>query len=103
MIDMTTKSHWDDNREVAILLDDEVVSCPSVNGPIVGGDTEIQGSFTVQDATDLAIFLRVGKLPAKTKIIQESLIGPSFRKDTSVEAFGQWGWIFGLIVHGIVL
>ena len=79
--DMTTKAAQDNNREVAICLDDEVVSCPSVNGPITGGDTEITGSFTVQEATDLANILQVGKLPAKTKIVAESLIGPSLGKD----------------------
>mgnify|MGYP000890038979 CR=1 FL=1 len=79
--EMTTKAAQDNNREVAITLDDEVVSCPSVNGPINEGNTEIQGSFTVQDATDLANILQVGKLPAKTKIVQESLIGPSLGKE----------------------
>jgi len=90
--DMTTKAAQDNNREIAICLDAEVVSCPSVNGPITGGDTEITGSFTVQEATDLANILQVGKLPAKTKIIQESLIGPSLGKENIRKSL----WSIGL-------
>ncbi len=90
--DMTTKAAQDNNREIAITLDDEVVSCPSVNGPITGGDTEITGSFTVQEATDLANILQVGKLPARTKIIQESLIGPSLGRENIQKSL----WAMGL-------
>lgn len=90
--EMTTKAAQDNNREIAICLDAEVVSCPSVNGPITGGDTEITGSFTVQEATDLANILQVGKLPAKTKIIQESLIGPSLGKENIRKSL----WSIGL-------
>jgi len=74
---MTTEAANDNNRQVAILLDDRVVSAPTVNGPIPGGNTAITGGFTVQDATDLANILQVGRLPARTEIIQESVIGPS--------------------------
>lgn len=101
--DMTTKAAQDNNREVAILLDDEVVSCPSVNGPIVGGDTEIQGSFTVQDATDLANILQVGKLPARTKIIQESLVGPSLGKDNIRRSLWAMGIGFLVVLLFMVL
>jgi SecD/SecF fusion protein len=69
-------------REVAIVLDDEVVTTPSVNeGAITGGNTRISGSFDIQEAQDLANILEVGKLPAKTKVIQESTVGPSLGKD----------------------
>lgn len=96
--DMTTKAAQDNNREVAICLDDEVVSCPSVNGPITGGDTEIMGAFTVQEATDLANILQVGKLPARTKIIQESLIGPSLGQDNIRKSLWAMGIGFGLVL-----
>jgi len=75
--EMTEKAANAGNREVGIVLDDEVVSAPSVRTPITGGSTEITGSFSVQEAADLASILEVGKLPAKTRIIQESTVGPS--------------------------
>ncbi|MEO5581339.1 MAG: protein translocase subunit SecD, partial [Saprospiraceae bacterium] len=101
--DMTTKAAQDNNREVAILLDDEVVSAPSVNGPITGGDTEISGSFTVQEATDLANILQVGKLPARTRIIQESLIGPSLGKENINKSLWSMGIGFLLVLLFMVL
>src|SRR5699024_1010290 len=78
--DMTTKAAQDNNREIAIVLDEEVVSAPRVNTPITGGNSSITGNFTVQEGNDLASILEVGKLPAKTKIISESLVGPSLGK-----------------------
>ncbi len=78
--DMTTKAAnppTGDHRKVAIVLDDEVVSCPRVMNPITGGRTSITGNFSVQEAVDLSSILEVGKLPAKTRIIQESTVGPS--------------------------
>ncbi|MEM9928365.1 MAG: protein translocase subunit SecDF [Bacteroidota bacterium] len=74
---MTTEAANDGNRQVAILLDDKVVSAPSVRGPIPGGNTAITGNFNVQEATDLSNILKVGRLPARTEIIQESIVGPS--------------------------
>lgn len=74
---MTTEAANDNNRQVAILLDGRVVSAPSVRGPIPGGNTAITGNFNVQTATDLANILKVGRLPARTQIIQESIVGPS--------------------------
>lgn len=78
---MTTKAAQDNNREVAILLDGEVVSAPRVNQPITTGDSQISGSFSLEEAKDLANILQVGKLPAETRIIQESLVGPSLGQE----------------------
>ena len=78
---MTTKSAQDNNREIAIALDDEVVSAPRVNEPITTGSSRISGNFTIQEGQDLANILQIGKLPASTRIIQESLVGPSLGKD----------------------
>lgn len=75
--EMTSTAVNQGNREVAITLDDEVVTAPRVNVPITDGKSSITGSFTVQEANDLAKVLEVGKLPAKTKIIQEATVGPS--------------------------
>ncbi len=79
--DMTTKAAQDNNREIAIALDDEVVSAPRVNEPITSGDSRISGNFTIQEGQDLANILQIGKLPASTTIIQESLVGPSLGQD----------------------
>ncbi|MCF8246190.1 MAG: protein translocase subunit SecDF [Saprospiraceae bacterium] len=78
---MTQKAATDNNREIAIVLDSAVVSAPSVQNPILSGSSEITGSFTLEEANDIASILEVGKLPAGTKIIQESLVGPSLGKE----------------------
>lgn len=74
---MTQKAAADNNREIAIVLDSTVVSAPRVINPILSGDSQITGTFTAQEAQDLANILQIGKLPARTQIIQESLVGPS--------------------------
>ncbi len=74
---MTTKAAQDNNREIAIVLDSSVVSAPRVINPITTGDSQITGSFDVQEAQDIANILQIGKLPTGTQIIQESLVGPS--------------------------
>lgn len=78
---MTTKAAQDNNREIAIVLDDQVVSAPGVINPITGGNSSISGTYTIQEAQDFAKILQIGKLPAETKIIQESLVGPSLGQD----------------------
>jgi SecD/SecF fusion protein len=88
---LTTKCAADQNREVAIVLDNEVVSAPSVRSPILEGRSSITGNYTVQEAQDLASILQVGKLPAKPEIIQESTVGPSLGAENirnSVMALG---------------
>ncbi|NNF36440.1 MAG: protein translocase subunit SecD, partial [Saprospiraceae bacterium] len=75
--EMTTIAAQNGNREIAIVLDNEVVSAPRVNGAITGGRSSIEGNYTVQEANDFANILEVGKLPATTRIIQKSTIGPS--------------------------
>lgn len=79
--EMTTKAAQDDNKPIAIVLDDEVVSAPNVNEPIKGGRSSISGNFSVQEGQDLANILKIGKLPAKTNIVQESIVGPSLGQD----------------------
>jgi SecD/SecF fusion protein len=78
---MTQKAAQDNNREIAIVLDNEVASAPRVINPILNGNSSITGSFTAQEAKDLANILQIGKLPATTGIIQESLVGPSLGQD----------------------
>jgi len=79
--DMTKAAYDGGNREVAILLDGEVVSAPRVINPITGGNTQITGNFSIEEAKDLANILEVGKLPAGTRIVQESQIGPSLGQE----------------------
>ncbi|MEZ4988457.1 MAG: protein translocase subunit SecDF [Saprospiraceae bacterium] len=78
---MTTEAASNGNREIAILLDGEVVSAPRVNEAITGGASQITGNFSLEEATDLASILQVGKLPVTTEIIQESVVGPSLGAD----------------------
>ncbi len=68
-------------REVAIVLDDEVVSAPVVNQEISGGRSQISGDFSAQEAEDLANILKVGKLPARTEVIESAVVGPSLGSD----------------------
>jgi SecD/SecF fusion protein len=74
---ITTQCARDNNREVAIVLDNDVVSAPRIISPIEGGRSSITGSYTLQEASDLASILQVGKLPAKAEIVQENIVGPS--------------------------
>jgi len=75
--DMTQKAADGGNREIAIVLDDEVVSAPRVINPITGGNSSITGNYALDEAKSLASVLEVGKLPAKAYIVQESQVGPS--------------------------
>ena len=64
-------------RAVAIVLDNSVYSAPRVNGEISGGNSQITGSFTIEDTKDLANTLNSGKMPAPTRIVQEDVVGPT--------------------------
>ncbi len=79
----------------AIVLDNEVVSAPRINEPICGGAGQISGSFSVQEANDLALLLRAGALPAPLNILEERTVGPSLGAD-SVEA-GKIASLVGLV------
>ncbi len=69
-------------RQMAIVLDDTVYSAPVIRERISGGSAQISGSFTEQEATDLAIVLRAGSLPAPVKILEERTVGPSLGQDS---------------------
>ncbi len=68
-------------RPIAIVLDDIVYSAPNVNGVIDGGNSEISGNFTVEEAQDLSSVLKIGKIDAPAKIVQEQIVGPTLGKD----------------------
>ncbi|MGA8820946.1 MAG: protein translocase subunit SecD [Xanthobacteraceae bacterium] len=69
-------------KPFAIVLDNQVVSAPVIREPILGGQGQISGNFTVQEASDLAILLRAGALPAPLTIIQENTVGPGLGQDS---------------------
>jgi len=95
--EMTTKAAQDGNREIAIVLDNKVVSAPRVINPILTGNSSITGSYSQQEGEDLAKILQIGKLPAKTKIIQESLVGPSLGADNIKRSINSLLIGFGLV------
>ncbi len=66
----------------AIILDDKVISAPRINSPILGGTGQISGSFTVQEAQDLALLMRAGALPAPLKVLEERTVGPGLGADS---------------------
>jgi preprotein translocase subunit SecD len=68
-------------RRMAIILDDNVYSAPEIREKIPGGRARVSGSFTVEEATDLAIVLRAGSLPAPVEILENRTIGPSLGAD----------------------
>lgn len=67
---------------IAIMLDNTVYSAPSVNGEIPNGNSQISGNFTVDEAKDLANVLKAGSLPAPTKIVEESSVGPTLGQES---------------------
>ena len=67
-------------RCIAVVLDDYVRSYPRVQNEIAGGNTEITGDFTLEEAEDLANILKSGKMPAPARIIQDTVVGPSLGK-----------------------
>ncbi len=83
-------------KRLAIVLDGKIISAPSVREPIIGGSGQISGDFTFQSATDLALLLRSGALPAPLSIIEERTVGPDLGQD-SIDV-----GIFSLII-GFVL
>ncbi|ADW19084.1 protein translocase subunit secF;protein translocase subunit secD [Desulfobulbus propionicus DSM 2032] len=70
------------NRRLAIVLDEIVRSAPVIREKILGGSAQISGNFTHNEATDLAIVLRVGALPAPVDIIQNLTVGASLGQDS---------------------
>jgi preprotein translocase subunit SecD len=70
------------NKPFAIILDEKILSAPNINEPILGGQAQISGSFTVETANALAISLASGKLPVKLNVIEERTVGPDLGKDS---------------------
>ncbi len=81
-------------KRFAIVLDNEVISAPVINEPILGGSGIIQGGFTTQSANDLALLLRAGALPAPLTVLEERTVGPGLGADSI--AAGQIAALVGL-------
>lgn len=69
-------------ERLAIVLDNEVISAPVIQGAIPGGSGVISGSFTVQSAQDLALLLRAGALPAPLEVLEERTVGAGLGADS---------------------
>ncbi len=69
-------------KRLAIVLDGKVISAPVIQEAIVAGSGQISGDFTFQSATDLALLLRSGALPAPLEIIEERTVGPGLGQDS---------------------
>ncbi|MCD4791489.1 MAG: protein translocase subunit SecDF [Bacteroidales bacterium] len=84
-------------RQVAIVLDDYVYSAPKVNSEIPTGQSSISGgNTTIEEAQDLANILKAGKLPARARIVEEAVVGPSLGKE-AVNA-GLWSFVIAFIL-----
>ncbi len=69
------------NNRIAIVLDGRVISAPAVRQPITGGEGQISGSYTADEANDLALILKSGSLPVPIQIISKNVIAPKIGED----------------------
>ncbi len=83
------------NERFAIVLDEKVLSAPTIREPIPGGRGQISGNFTLQSAKDLAVLLRSGALPAPLEVIEERTVGAGLGADTI--ATGKIGSAVGVL------
>lgn len=83
-------------RSIAVVMDNMVYSAPTVNGEIKGGQSQITGNFTVEEAEALAAVLSAGKLPAPARIVEESVVGPTLGQEAIDSSL--WSFVIALIV-----
>ncbi|MCK9262587.1 MAG: protein translocase subunit SecD [Deltaproteobacteria bacterium] len=84
-------------KRLAILLDGKVYSAPVIREAISGGSAIIEGRFTDEEASDLAIILRAGSLPAPVEILEERTVGPSLGQDSINQG------VVAMIIGGLVV
>ncbi len=94
MFERVTGDHV--NERLAIVLDDVIHSAPNINQKIGGGRAQITGSFTMEEARDLALVLRAGALKAPLKVAEERTVGPSLGKDSIDKGFNSM--VIGTII-----
>lgn len=110
-------------KPFAIVLDNQVISAPRINQAIPGGSGIITGNFTIEEATQLAVLLRAGALPAKMEFLEERTIGPELGADSiaagktaaiigalavigyMVLSYGMFGWFanIALILNIVIM
>ena len=83
---------------IAIVLDNYVYTAPTVQGEIPNGNSQITGSFELEEAKDLALVLRAGSLPAPTRIVEEAIVGPSLGQVAQNQGFISMAAGLGLVV-----
>src|SRR5690606_9384368 len=89
---------------IAIVLDSIVYSAPGVSrGAISGGQSEISGSFTINEKKDLANILRAGKLPAAAEIVQSDVVGPSLGQEAIDDGLLSFVIGFSLVLLWMVI
>ncbi|UZJ45443.1 protein translocase subunit SecD [Marinimicrobium sp. C6131] len=89
-------------RALAVVLDGEVITAPVIRSVIAGGSGEISGGFTTTEASDLALLLRAGALPAPLDVVEERTVGPELGSDSI--AMGVSAGLLGtLLVFGFML
>jgi len=88
-------------KPFAIVLDNEVISAPVIQGAICGGSGVITGRFTVESATTLALLLRSGALPAPLKVVEERTIGATLGAD-AIDA-GIWASLLGVVLVAVYM
>ncbi|HET9582072.1 MAG TPA: protein translocase subunit SecD [Gemmatimonadota bacterium] len=88
-------------QRMAIVLDEVVRMAPNIRQRITGGNAQIEGFDSVEEARDIAIVLRAGALPAPLEIIEERTVGPSLGAD-SIASGWRSGWI-GLLAVGLLI
>ena len=84
------------HRSVAIVLDNNVYSAPTVQSEITGGNSQITGNFTAEDTRDLANVLKSGKMPAPAKIVSEEIVGPTLGAESI--RLGVWSCVIAFII-----
>jgi preprotein translocase subunit SecD len=110
-------------KPFAIVLDDKVISAPTIQSHIAGGSGIITGNFTPEESTRLAVLLRAGALPAEIKVIEQRTIGPELGQDSinagavsavvafvavtafMVVSYGLFGWfaVAALVVNVVLI
>lgn len=85
-------------KPIAVVLDDLVYTAPTVNDEIPNGNSVITGNFSKQEAEDLVDVLKSGKLPAKAKIVQAEVVGPSLGAETIQKGLKSFLFAFVLVL-----
>ncbi len=88
-------------KQLAIVLDGKVVSAPTVQNEITGGNGEITGKYTLEEAKDLVLVLNTGALPVKLEVAQQQTVGPTLGQDSLNQALK--AGLMGLLVVALYM